>query len=183
MEDGHAGIPYVSIYFAVTATLDQIRELHDVRRAYAWVRYTRHSRRRAAGCFDGRPGDAHLPDDIVCLQRRRSCRRAVQPRDLWQHLYADHESHPGGPRGAHGGSRRRHRRTRRRFWPRGPGCRPPYADGAWRRVRRRPATLWRFHQPVRRGLQEIRLACEMGRYDERGELPCGHNAEDEGDLR
>ena len=71
---------------------------------------------------------ADLPDHLVPVRRRRSCRRAVQPRARRAHLHAHLQSDDGGARGAprraraggrrgvhgerHGGDASRHRDAR-----------------------------------------------------------------------
>ena len=57
-----------------------------------------------------RAADADLPDHGLCLPRRRTCRRAVQPAGSRLHLFAPDQPHRGRSAGTHrhaGGRRRR----------------------------------------------------------------------------
>ena len=56
--------------------------------------------RSAARSCDRRAGHSDLSDHVLRVRRRRSRRGAVQPPDVRQHLYAHHQSDPGGARGA-----------------------------------------------------------------------------------
>ena len=143
--------------------------------------HPRRSRRRRTRSDHRRAHHADLSDVGLRLQRRRSRRLAVRPRSLRQHLHAHRQPDAGRAGAARGGPRRRHGGPRRRLGPCGAVAGVPHADGAGRRVRRRPAALRRLDQPVQSRLQEIRLDGEMGRRPGSRELRGGDHAQDQGD--
>ena len=104
------------------------RDFHD--RTHSGFRHARHSCGRAARPGDRRARDADLPDHILRVRRRRSCRRAVRAADLRQYLHAHQQPDQGGAGGARRRARRRHRGARGRFRPRRAGHRDPYADAS-----------------------------------------------------
>jgi len=103
-----------------------------------------------------------LPDHVLRVRGRRSCRlpvraadfatstpaSAIRPMRCWRNGSRRSKAAPPGSR---------------RVRPRRPGAGVSRADEAGRRVRRVQEALWRLDQPVQSLVQEFRLECGVGR--------------------
>ena len=148
----------------------------------AGICHARHSCRCRARSLHRRAGHAHLPDDVLRLQRRRPRGVPVRPGILRQHLHAHRRPDAGGagaayrfPRGRHGGAGGGVR-------PCGAGDRVPHPARARRRVRGGTAALRRLGQPVQPLVQEVRLARQMGGCHRPRQLRQGGDGQDAGHL-
>ena len=104
---------------------------------------------------------------------------AVRSGGVRQHLHAHRRPDPGGAGAARRRARRRHGGAGRRLGPRRAVARLPHADGAGRRVRRRPAALRRLGQPVQPLVQEVRLERDWADATDPETLREGHHAQDQ----
>ena len=102
--------------------------------------HARHPCRRQARPGDRRAGNADLPDHLLRLQRCRSCRLAVRPEGLRQHLHPHHEPDAGGARGARRRARRRHGGPCHGLRPCGAGAGLPHHHAARATISSRPAS-------------------------------------------
>ena len=134
------------------------------------------------------PGGSDLPDHQLHLPGHGSRRCALRARGTGQHLHPDHESHPGGLRGAHRGPRRR------RGGPGGgqrPGCRngrPPQPGGERRAHRVLGIAVRGYLQPVPLHLSQARRGGHVRREPGRprrvgGRRPTQHQGVLRGDAR
>ena len=146
------------------------------------LRDPRHPCRRRARPDHRRALDPDLPDDGLCVRRRRPRRLALQPAQFRLHLFAADQSDRVGAGGAHRGARGRPRRGRRLVGPRGAVPDLLHPDGAGRRVRRLAQPLRRLAHPVRPLVQEARLDLPFRRSDRAREFPPRADAEMQGDL-
>ena len=135
------------------------------------LRDPRHPCRRRARSDHRRALDPDLPDDGLCVRRRRPRRLALQPAQFRLHLFAADQPDRRGAGRAHRRARGRPRGGRRRLGPRGAVPHLLHPDGAGRRVRRLAQSLWRLAHPIRALVQEARLDLPFRRSDRAGELP------------
>ena len=140
------------------------------------------ARRRATRSHHGRAGDADLPDHLVRVQRRRSCRIAVRAAGVGKHLYPHRKPDERRPGGARCGARRRHRWPGGRVRARRASRCAPAVDDARRRAHRGAQTLRWLDQPVHPCLQELRLERGMGRPRRHRQFRARGHGTHQGDL-
>ena len=140
------------------------------------LRDPRHPCRRRARSDDRRALNPDLPDDGLCVRRRRPCRFAVQSAQFRLHLFAADQPDRRRARGADRGARGRSRRGGGRVGACGAIPHLLHADGAWRRVCRLAQSLWRLAHAIRSVVQKARLDLPFRRSRRAGEFPQGADA-------
>ena len=129
------------------------------------LRDPRHPCRRRARPDDRRALNPDLPDDGLCVRRRRPRRLALQSAQFRLHLFAADQPDRRRARGADRGARGRSRRGRGRVGARGAIPDLLHADGAGRRVCRLAQPLWRLAHAIRSVVQKARLDLPFCRSD------------------
>ena len=152
-------------------------------RSSSGICHPRRPCRRPARSDHRRAGDADLPDHVVRVQRRRSCRVIVRAAGVRQYLHTHRKSDQRGAGRARRVAGRRHRGGRGGFRPCGAGHRHAAIAAARRRIHRRAKTVWRFDQPVHPRLQELWLERGVGRLRRHLKFRARGDAAHQGDLR